>query len=123
MRHRKKICKLNRNSAHRTSMFKNMIVSLIKYTLIKTTTSKAKMLRQIIEPIITRGKIDTVANRRLVFSKIRNDDSVIKLFTQISPHFLHRPGGYTRILKCGFRKGDNASMAYIELIDRAKLNN
>ncbi|ADV33619.1 50S ribosomal protein L17 [Candidatus Blochmanniella vafra str. BVAF] len=122
MKHRKKIFKLNKNSSHRKAIFKNMVISLITHTIIKTTLSKAKVLRQIVEPIITRGKLDTVSNRRLVFSKIRNDDVVSKLFTKVSPHFLNRSGGYTRILKCGFRKGDNAPMAYIELIDRNKIS-
>ncbi|URJ25677.1 50S ribosomal protein L17 [Blochmannia endosymbiont of Camponotus sp.] len=121
MRHRKSGSKLNRTSAHRKAMFKNMVVSLVIHKIIKTTLSKAKALRRIIEPLITRSKVDTIANRRLVFSKIRNNDVVTKLFTQISPHFYNRPGGYTRILKCGLRKGDNAPMAYIELVERSKI--
>lgn len=122
MRHRKRTFKFNRTSAHRKAMFQNMATSLITHQVIKTTISKAKILRQIIEPMITRGKVDNIANRRLIFAKIRNTDAVTKLFTQISPHFLNRPGGYTRVLKCGFRKGDNAAMAYIEFVDRSKLN-
>ncbi|WP_159714519.1 50S ribosomal protein L17 [Blochmannia endosymbiont of Camponotus nipponensis] len=121
MRHRKSGSKLNRTSAHRKSMFRNMVISLITHQIIKTTLSKAKALRCIIEPLITYGKVDTVANRRLVFSKIRNNNVVTKLFTQISPHFFNRPGGYTRVLKCGLRKGDNAPMAYIELVERSKI--
>ncbi|URJ24642.1 50S ribosomal protein L17 [Candidatus Blochmanniella camponoti] len=121
MRHRKSGSKLNRTSAHRKAMFKNMVVSLVMHKIIKTTLSKAKVLRRIIEPLITRSKVDTIANRRLVFSKTRNNDVVAKLFTQISPHFYNRPGGYTRILKCGLRKGDNAPMAYIELVERSKI--
>lgn len=122
MKHQKKIIKLNRTGAHRRSMFQNMIISLITYKIIKTTLSKAKVLRRVIEPIITRCKIDNLSNRRVIFSKIRNDYVVKKLFNQIGPHFLDRPGGYTRVLKCGFRKGDNAPMAYIELVDRSKIS-
>lgn len=122
MKHQKKVLKFNRTSAHRQSMFRNMMVSLITYTIIKTTLSKAKVLRGMVEPIITRCKLDNLANRRLVLSRIRNNDVVRKLFKKISPHFLNRPGGYTRILKCGFRKGDNAPMAYIELVDRSKIS-
>lgn len=122
MKHRKKVVKFNRTSSHRQSMFKNMMISLITYQIIRTTLSKAKILRRIIEPIISRCKIDNISNRRLVFSKIRNNDAVMKLFKQISPHFFNRPGGYTRILKCGFRKGDNAPMAYIELVDRSEIS-
>lgn len=121
MKHRKRILKFNRTNTHRDLMFQNMVISLITYQIIKTTVSKAKALRQIIEPIITRSKIDTVSNRRLIFVKIRNNCVIHKLFTQIGPHFLNRPGGYTRILKCGFRVGDNAPMAYIELVDKFKI--
>lgn len=120
MRHRKKSYKFNRTSTHRKSMFQNMVIALINYHVIKTTVPKAKILRQIIEPMITRGKLDNLSNRRLIFSRIRNNDAVVKLFTKISLHFLNRPGGYTRVLKCGFRKGDNAPMAYIEFVDRSK---
>ncbi|URJ30950.1 50S ribosomal protein L17 [Blochmannia endosymbiont of Camponotus sp.] len=121
MHHRKSGSKLNRTSSHRKAMFRNMIISLVTFQIIKTTLSKAKALRRIIEPLITCSKIDTVANRRLIFSKIRDNNIVTKLFTQISPHFLNRPGGYTRVLKCGSRKGDNAPMAYIELVERSKI--
>lgn len=121
MRHLKSGSKLSRTSTHRKLMFSNMVVSLIIHQIIKTTVSKAKEFRRIVEPLITFSKIDTIANRRLVFSKIRNNDIVTTLFTKIGPHFLNRPGGYTRILKCGFRKGDNAPMAYIELIDCAEI--
>lgn len=121
MRHRKSGSKLNRTSAHRKAMFRNMVVSLVMHQIIKTTLSKAKALRRIIEPLITCSKKDTLAKRRLVFSKTRNNNVVTKLFTQISPHFYNRPGGYTRILKCGLRKGDNAPMAYIELVERSKI--
>lgn len=121
MKHQKRVLKFNRSGSHRNAMVKNMMIALILNHIIKTTLSKAKILRQFIEPVITRAKINTIANRRLIFAKIRNTDSVIKLFTQIGPHFYDRPGGYTRILKCGFRKGDNAPMAYIELVDRSKL--
>ncbi|WP_331828345.1 50S ribosomal protein L17 [Candidatus Blochmannia sp. SNP] len=121
MHHRKSGSKLNKTSTHRKAMFRNMVISLVTYQIIKTTLSKAKALRRIIEPLITCSKIDTVANRRLVFSKIRNNNIVTKLFTQISPHFFNRPGGYTRVLKCGSRKGDNAPMAYIELVERSKI--
>lgn len=121
MRHRKNTIKFNRTSAHRKAMFQNMVISLITHRSIKTTIFKAKALRQIIEPIITRAKIDTVANRRLIFAKIRNNSVVFSLFNNIGPYFYNRSGGYTRILKCGFRKGDNAPMAYIELVDRSKI--
>lgn len=123
MKHQKHISKFNRTNSHRKAMFKNMVVSLIMHTIIKTTVSKAKMLRHIIEPIITRSKIDNITNKRLIFSKIRDTDAVRKLFKQIGPHFLNRPGGYTRVLKCGYRKGDNAPMAYIEFVDRSKFIN
>ncbi|URJ25291.1 50S ribosomal protein L17 [Candidatus Blochmannia ocreatus (nom. nud.)] len=122
MRHRKNRFKFNRTYTHRKSMFRNMMNSLIFHHIIKTTLHKAKALRSHIEPLITRGKIDTVFNRRLIFSKIRNNNAVTKLFTQISPHFFNRSGGYTRILKCGSRKGDNAPMAYIELVERSKFS-
>lgn len=123
MRHLKSGSKLNRTSAHRKSMFKNMVISLIIHQIIKTTVSKAKAFRRVIEPLITFSKVDSITNRRLVFSKIRNHDAVTILFNKIGPHVLNRPGGYIRILKCGFRKGDNAPMAYIELVDRDKLKN
>jgi large subunit ribosomal protein L17 len=118
MRHRHSGRQLNRNSSHRKAMFKNMANSLIDHELIKTTLPKAKELRKVIEPLITLSKVDSVANRRLAFSRLRDDSSVGKLFTDLGPHFKERPGGYIRILKCGFRQGDKAPMAYIQLVDR-----
>ncbi|QUI65011.1 50S ribosomal protein L17 [Pseudoalteromonas sp. A22] len=118
MRHRKSGRQLNRNSSHRKAMFSNMAGSLVKHEIIKTTLPKAKELRRVIEPLITLAKTDSVANRRLAFARTRDKEVVGKLFTEIGPRFADRPGGYTRILKCGFRTGDNAPMAYIELLDR-----
>ncbi|MEE9452530.1 MAG: 50S ribosomal protein L17 [Gammaproteobacteria bacterium] len=118
MRHRKAGRQLGRNSSHRQAMFRNMTVSLLKHELIKTTLAKAKELRRIAEPIITVGKVDSVAHRRLVFNRLRDRATVGKLFTQIGPHFKQRPGGYLRILKAGFRKGDSAPMALVELVGR-----
>ena len=118
MRHRKSGRQLNRNSSHRKAMFSNMAGSLVKHEIIKTTLPKAKELRSVIEPLITLAKTDSVANRRLAFARTRDKEVVGKLFTEIGPRFADRPGGYTRILKCGFRTGDNAPMAYIELLDR-----
>ena len=118
MRHRNKGRKLNITSSHRTAMFRNMSASLVKHEIIKTTLPKAKELRGIIERIITISKIDSVANRRLVFSRLRDKEALGKLFTALGPRYLKRPGGYVRIIKCGFRKGDNAPMAVIELVDR-----
>ena len=118
MRHRKSGRQLNRNSSHRTAMFRNMAVSLIEHEVIKTTLPKAKELRRVAEPLITLAKEDSVANRRLAFSRTRNKEAVGKLFTEIGPRYAERPGGYTRILKCGFRAGDAAPMAFIELVDR-----
>ncbi|AIY64367.1 50S ribosomal protein L17 [Pseudoalteromonas piratica] len=118
MRHRKSGRQLNRNSSHRKAMFSNMASSLVKHEIIKTTLPKAKELRRVIEPLITLAKTDSVANRRLAFARTRDKEVVGKLFTEIGPRFADRPGGYTRILKCGFRTGDNAPMAYIELLDR-----
>jgi large subunit ribosomal protein L17 len=118
MRHRKSGRQLNRNSSHRKAMFSNMASSLVKHEIIKTTVPKAKELRRVIEPLITLAKTDSVANRRLAFARTRDKEVVGKLFTEIGPRFADRPGGYTRILKCGFRTGDNAPMAYIELLDR-----
>jgi large subunit ribosomal protein L17 len=118
MRHRHSGRQLNRNSSHRKAMFKNMANSLIDHELIKTTLPKAKELRKVIEPLITLSKVDSVANRRLAFSRLRDDSSVGKLFTDLGPHFKERPGGYIRILKCGFRQGDKAPMAYVQLVDR-----
>ena len=118
MRHRKSGRKLNRNSAHRKAMFRNMTASLVEHELIKTTLPKAKELRRVAEPLITLAKTDSVANRRLAFARLRNKDTVAKLFEELGPRFQERPGGYLRILKCGFRPGDNAPMAYVELIGR-----
>ncbi|WOS36505.1 50S ribosomal protein L17 [Oligella urethralis] len=120
MRHRKGLRKLNRTSAHRTAMFRNMSVSLIEHEAIKTTLPKAKELRRVIEPLITLAKNPTVANRRLAFARLRDRDAVTKLFNELGPRFQDRPGGYTRILKMGFRQGDNAPMAYMELVDYAE---
>ena len=118
MRHRKSGRQLNRNSSHRQAMFRNMATSLIEHEVIKTTLPKAKELRRIAEPLITLAKEDSVANRRLAFSRTRDKAAVGKLFTELGPRYQARPGGYTRILKCGFRPGDAAPMAYIELVDR-----
>jgi large subunit ribosomal protein L17 len=118
MRHRKSGRKFNRTSAHRKAMFRNMSASLVEHELIKTTLPKAKELRRVAEPLITLAKIDSVANRRLAFARLRDDAAVAKLFTQLGPRFNERPGGYLRILKCGFRAGDSAPMAYVELIGR-----
>jgi large subunit ribosomal protein L17 len=118
MRHRKSGRQLNRNSSHRKAMFSNMASSLVKHEIIKTTVPKAKELRRVIEPLITLAKTDSVANRRLAFARTRDKEVVGKLFSELGPRFEGRPGGYTRILKCGFRAGDNAPMAYVELLDR-----
>ncbi|RUO34308.1 50S ribosomal protein L17 [Aliidiomarina shirensis] len=118
MRHRKSGRQLNRNSSHRQAMFRNMASSLVRHEVIKTTVPKAKELRRVIEPLITLAKQDSVANRRLAFARTRDKEVVGKLFNELGPRFSERPGGYTRILKCGFRAGDNAPMAFIELIDR-----
>ena len=118
MRHRKSGRRLNRTSAHRKAMFANMSVSLFEHEVIKTTVPKAKELRRVAEPLITLAKNDTVANRRLAFSRLRSKAAVGKLFTEIGPRYGDRPGGYTRILKAGYRKGDAAPMAYIELVGR-----
>ncbi|ETX09978.1 50S ribosomal protein L17 [Marinomonas ushuaiensis DSM 15871] len=118
MRHRKSGRHLNRTSSHRKAMFKNMAASLFEHEVIKTTLPKAKELRRVAEPLITLAKIDSVANRRLAFARTRSKDAVGKLFTQLGPRYQSRPGGYIRILKCGFRTGDNAPMAYVELVDR-----
>ncbi len=122
MRHRESGRKLNRNSSHRKAMFRNMAVSLIEHEIIKTTLPKAKELRRIAEPLITMAKNDNVAKRRLAFSRLRNRDIVTKLFNEIGPRYKERPGGYLRILKCGFRTGDKAAMAIVELVDRPKLS-
>ncbi len=118
MRHRQSGRKLNRNSSSRKAMFRNMTASLMRHELIKTTLPKAKELRRVAEPLITIAKKDSVANRRLAFSRIRDRDVVTKLFNELGPRYEARPGGYLRILKCGFRAGDNAPMAYVELVDR-----
>jgi len=118
MRHRKSGRQLNRNSSHRQAMFRNMAASLVEHEIIKTTLPKAKELRRVAEPLITMAKQDSVANRRLAFSRLRNKATVGKLFAELGPRFEGRPGGYTRILKCGYRAGDKAPMAYIELIGR-----
>jgi large subunit ribosomal protein L17 len=118
MRHRHGLRKLNRTSSHRLAMLRNMTVSLLKHEAIKTTLPKAKELRRVIEPIITLGKVDTLANKRLAFSRLRDRDMVVKLFAEIGPRYKARNGGYLRILKMGFRVGDNAPMAFVELVDR-----
>jgi large subunit ribosomal protein L17 len=118
MRHRLSGRQLNRNSSHRKAMFKNMSVSLFDHELIQTTVAKAKELRGVAERLITLAKVDTVANRRLAFSRLRDRDAVTKLFNEIGPRYVNRPGGYMRVLKCGFRTGDKAPMAYVELVDR-----
>lgn len=118
MRHRHSGRQLNRNSSHRKAMFRNMAVSLLEHEVIKTTLPKAKELRRVAEPLITLAKSDSVANRRLAFSRTRDKEVVGKLFTELGPRYSDRPGGYTRILKCGYRAGDAAPMAFIELVDR-----
>lgn len=118
MRHRKSGRQLNRKSSHRKAMFQNMTNSLIKHELIKTTLPKAKELRRYAEPLITMAKEDGVHKRRLAFDRLRDKETVGKLFTELGPRYKNRPGGYLRVLKCGFRAGDNAPMAYVELVDR-----
>ena len=118
MRHRHGLRKLNRTSAHRQAMLRNMMNSLIEHEAIKTTLPKAKELRRVIEPMITLAKKDSLANKRLAFNRLRDRDSVVKLFAVLGPRYQTRPGGYTRILKMGFRVGDNAPMAFVELVDR-----
>ena len=118
MRHRLGLRKLNRTSSHRLAMLRNMTVSLLKHEAIKTTLPKAKELRRVVEPIITLGKKPTLANKRLAFDRLRDREIVVKLFAEIGPRYATRPGGYLRILKCGFRVGDNAPMAFVELLDR-----
>ena len=120
MRHRSGLRKLNRTSSHRLAMFRNMSVSLIEHEAIKTTLPKAKELRRVIEPLITLAKNPTVANRRLAFARLRDRDAVTKLFDVLGPRFQERNGGYTRVLKMGFRQGDNAPMAYMELVERTE---
>lgn len=118
MRHRKSGRHLNRTSSHRTAMFRNMSVSLLRHEVIRTTVPKAKELRRVVEPLITLAKTDSVAKRRLAFSRLRDQAMVGKLFTDLGPHFKERPGGYLRILKAGFRAGDQAPMALVQLVDR-----
>jgi large subunit ribosomal protein L17 len=121
MRHGHGLRKLNRTSEHRLAMLRNMMNSLIEHEAIKTTLPKAKELRRVIEPMITLAKEPTVANRRLAFNRLRDRDSVVKLFNELGPRYKTRPGGYTRILKMGFRVGDNAPMAFVELVDRPEV--
>ena len=121
MRHQKSGRKLNRTSSHREAMFRNMASSLVKHELIRTTLPKAKELRRVAEPLITLAKTDGVANRRLAFSRLRDKEAVGKLFVELGPRYRERPGGYLRILKCGFRPGDNAPMAYVELVGRPQV--
>ena len=120
MRHRHSGRQLNRNSSHRKAMFRNMAVSLVEHELIKTTLPKAKELRGYAEPLITLAKNDSVANRRLAFDRTRSKEAVGKLFCELGPRYQERPGGYIRILKCGYRTGDKAPMAYVELVDRPR---
>ena len=122
MRHLKSGRQLNRNSSHRQAMFRNLASALVSHEIIKTTLPKAKELRRVVEPLITLAKEDSVANRRLAFARTRNIETVAKLFNELGPRFAQRAGGYTRILKCGFRAGDNAPMAYIELVDRPEVS-
>ncbi len=118
MRHRHGLRKLNKTSSHRLAMLRNMSVSLLKHEAIKTTLPKAKELRRVVEPIITLGKTDTLAHKRLAFDRLRDRDMVVKLFAELGPRYKARNGGYLRILKMGFRQGDNAPMALVELVDR-----
>ena len=118
MRHRHGLRKLNRTSEHRQAMLRNMCVSLLTHEAIKTTLPKAKELRRVVEPLITMGKSPSLANKRLAFARLRDRDAVVKLFGELGPRYDKRPGGYTRILKMGFRVGDNAPMAFVELVDR-----
>jgi len=118
MRHANGYRKLNRTSSHRAAMFRNMAVSLLRHEAIKTTLPKAKELRRVVEPLLTLGKVANLSNRRLAFDRLRDRDIVTKLFDELGPRYAKRPGGYLRILKMGFRVGDNAPMAYVELLDR-----
>jgi large subunit ribosomal protein L17 len=122
MRHRLGLRKLNRTSSHRLAMLRNMTVSLLRHEAIKTTLPKAKELRRVVEPIITLGKKPSLANRRLAFDRLRDREIVLKVFDELGPRFANRNGGYLRILKCGFRQGDNAPMAYVELLDRPEVS-
>ena len=121
MRHGHGLRKLNRTSSHRLAMLQNMMNSLIEHEVIKTTLPKAKELRRVIEPMLTLGKEPTLSNKRLAFNRLRNRDNVVKLFAELGPRFQTRPGGYTRILKMGYRVGDNAPMALVELVDRPEV--
>ncbi len=121
MRHRLGLRKLNRTSSHRLAMLRNMTVSLLRHETIKTTLPKAKELRRVVEPIITLGKKPSLANRRLAFDRLRDREIVVKLFDEIGPRYAARNGGYLRILKCGFRDGDNAPMAFVELLDQPEV--
>jgi len=118
MRHRSGLRKLNRTSSHRLAMLRNMTVSLLRHEAIKTTLPKAKELRRVVEPMITLGRTPTLANKRLAFDRLRDREIVVKLFAELGPRYAQRPGGFLRILKCGFRVGDNAPMAFVELVDR-----
>ncbi|BBU68096.1 MAG: 50S ribosomal protein L17 [Rhodocyclaceae bacterium] len=118
MRHRHGLRKLNRTSSHRLAMLRNLTNALLRYEAIRTTVPKAKELRRVVEPIITLAKAPTLANRRLAFARLRDREMVVKLFNELGPRYQARPGGYTRILKAGFRPGDNAPIAYVELVDR-----
>ncbi len=120
MRHQKSGRKLNRNSSHRKAMFRNMAASLFEHEIIKTTVPKAKELRRVAEPLLTIAKEDSVAHRRLAFDRLRSKQAVGKLFDELGPRYVERPGGYLRILKCGYRSGDKAPMAYVELVDRPR---
>lgn len=122
MRHRSGLRKLNRTSSHRLAMLRNMTVSLLRHEAIKTTLPKAKELRRVVEPMITLGSKPTLANKRLAFDRLRDREIVVKLFAEIGPRYATRPGGYLRILKCGFRVGDNAPMAFVELVDRPEIS-
>ena len=121
MRHGHGLRKLNRTSSHRLAMLQNMMNSLIEHEVIKTTLPKAKELRRVIEPMLTLGKEPTLSNKRLAFNRLRNRDNVVKLFAELGPRYKTRPGGYTRILKMGYRVGDNAPMALVELVDRPEI--
>jgi large subunit ribosomal protein L17 len=123
MRHRNGLRKLNRTSSHRLAMFRNLSNSLLEHEIIKTTLPKAKELRRVVEPIITLGKNPTLASKRLAFARLRDRDNVVKVFSELGPRYQDRNGGYLRILKCGFRKGDNAPMAIVELLDRPETDN
>ncbi len=122
MRHQKSGRKLNRNSSHRKAMFRNMANSLFEHEIIKTTVPKAKELRRVAEPLLTIAKEDSVAHRRLAFDRLRSKTTVGKLFDELGPRYVERPGGYLRIMKCGHRTGDKAPMAYVELVDRPRLD-